>query len=260
MIRSLYTAGSGMQAQQAHMDVVSNNLANVNTVGYKRVRAAFQDLLYEQVARPAGGAPAGVQVGHGVRLAATQRELAGGVLNPAGGPFDLAIEGNGFFRLRQGDGAEAYTRDGSFRLDGMRRLVSARGHLVLDAAGKPVAVPAGVDRVDVAEDGTMSYRDPVGGGTQTLGRLGLVWFNNPGGLLARGDNGFTATAASGRAEPGTPGQDGLGVIRQGFLEASNVEVVNEMVNLITAQRTYEINAKALQSADEMLQLVNSLRR
>lgn len=257
MIRSLYVAGSGMQAQQAQMDVIANNLANVNTVGYKRVRATFQDLLYEEVARAPAGAPAGVQVGHGVRLTATQRELAGGILSPASGPYDLAIAGDGFFRLRRSDGSEAYTRDGSFRLDALGRLATARGDLVLGAGGEPVTVPPGVERADVATDGTLTHQDPASGETVIIGRLELVRFRNPSGLLALGDNAFAATAAAGPAEADGPGR---GQIRQGFLESSNVEVVNELVSLITAQRTYEINAKALQSADEMLQLVNNLRR
>lgn len=259
MIRALYVAGSGMQAQQAQMDVVANNLANANTVGYKRVTAEFQDLLYEQLARPAAGTgPDAVQVGHGVRLAATRREMAAGALNP-GGPLDLAIQGSGFFHVRRGE-TDAYTRAGAFHLDSRKRIVTARGDLLLGADGQPVALPPGVDQVDVAADGTIRYTDPATREARVLGRLALVRFANPAGLLALGENLLVPTAASGPAEAGNPGEGGLGQIRQGFLEASNVEVVNEMVNLIMAQRAYEINARAVQSADEMLQQANNLRR
>lgn len=260
MIRALYVAGSGMQAQQTQMDVVANNLANVNTTGYKQVRAGFQDLLYEQLEAGAGERTNRVQVGNGVHVAGTQRVFTGGNMNATGGPLDLAIEGSGFFRLRRADGTEVYSRDGSFHLDGAGRLVNGAGHLVSDINGDPFTVPMGGNQVEVASDGTVRYFDPNTKESVELGRLSLVGFHNPSGLLAMGGNAYLATAVSGQAVAGHPGEGGLGSLRSGVLESSNVEMVNEMVNLITAQRVYELNAKALQSADEMLQLANNLRR
>lgn len=260
MIRSFYAAASGMYAQQTQMDLVANNLANVSTTAYKQVRAEFQDLLYAQMLRPGDyGSQTGTQVGHGARLAATQRIFTTGALVPTENDLDLAIEGPGFFRVQRPDGSLAYTRDGAFRLDGQRRIVTQAGDLLLGEDG-PITVPAGADRIDISADGTLSYTDPATQSPAPLGRLTIVNFTNPGGLLTMGQNLLAPTVASGEAVAGVPGADGYGRLVQGFLEGSNVEVVNEMVNLLTAQRVYEMNAKALQASDEMAGLVNNLRR
>jgi flagellar basal-body rod protein FlgG len=259
MIGALYTAASGMNAQQLNVDTVSNNLANVNTTGYKRQRAEFQDLLYAQLSSPDTKAPLTIQVGHGVRTSAMQRMFDSGPIMPTGNDLDLAIDGNGFFRVKARGGAEFFTRDGAFRLDGFGRLVTSNGYIVQGDAGA-IQVPPDAQKISIAEDGTVEYVDPVTGSRNVAGVISLASFPNPAGLEAIGQNMFAQTTASGEASKGQPGSANLGIIRQGALEGSNVEVVQEMVNLIVAQRAYEISSKAVQSADEMAGMANNVRR
>lgn len=259
MIRALYAAASGMAAQQLQTDLVANNLANVNTVGYKASRAEFQDLLYQELGR--GTAATGpMLLGNGVRMVATQRSHAPGTLTKTGDPLHAAIQGAGFYRVLRPDGSEGYTRDGSFSLNGLGELTTAAGLKVLSAEGEPITIPTGATEIEITEAGVISYLDPETNERVDAARLGLARFANPAGLRALGGNLYAATEASGTATNGVPGEDGLGTLAHRFLENSNVEVVTEMVNLITAQRTYELNSRALQSADSMLEIVNRLRR
>lgn len=269
MLRALYTAASGMIAQQTNMDTVSHNLANVNTTGFKKGRAEFQDLLYTQLQSPVrADAAVGISVGQGARLSSVQRIFGGGSLQVTGEDYDVAIQGEGFFRVRRADGSIAYTRDGSFRLDGQRRLVTAGGDLLLGANGQPIIIPSEAADVEITAEGTVRYADnakaadpnQAAGATVVIGRIALAVFPNPAGLDAMGDNLWAATANSGQAQNMNPGDKGAGRLAQGSLEGSNVQAVEEMVNLIVAQRAYEINSKVAQSADEMMSMTNNLRR
>ncbi|MBD3182239.1 flagellar basal-body rod protein FlgG [Candidatus Poribacteria bacterium] len=262
MIRSLWTAASGMAAQQLNTDVIANNLANVNTTGFKRSRADFQDLLYQTV-RPAGtsnaaGAqiPVGIQVGHGTRPIAIQKMFAQGDYQETGNPLDLVIEGDGFFQVMMPDGSTSYTRAGSFKSDSQGRIVTSDGFLMKDQ----ITLPQDAQSIAVTADGTVQATVPGQMEPQQLGVIELARFTNPAGLQDIGRNLYVPTAASGNAITGTPGMNGFGTVIQKFLEMSNVKVVEEMVNLIVAQRAYEINSKAIQTADEMLNIANNLRR
>jgi flagellar basal-body rod protein FlgG len=263
MIRALFTAGTGMQAQQLNLDVVANNLANVNTAGFKRSRVDFQDLLY-QTMRPAGTrtsgggeVPTGVQVGHGTRPVATQKIFAQGNFQQTDNPLDVVIEGEGFFQVLRADGSTAYTRAGSFKRDSQGQIVTSDG-LVLQPA---VTIPPDTVLISIGPDGTLSVTAATAGAQpQQLGQIELARFANPAGLNAVGRNLFVSTAASGTAQTGTPGQQSFGSISQGFLESSNVSVVEEMVAMIAAQRAFEVNSKAIRTADEMLQLANGVVR
>ena len=259
MIRALWTAASGMGSQQLAVDTIAHNLSNVNTAGFRRSRVEMQDLKYTQVI-PAGSGPMPSQllVGHGVKPASTQRSLRMGSLQPTGGELDLAIEGQGFFQVRLPSGALAYTRDGSFKLNKDGELVTGSGYrLVVSGNGK---IPAGATEVSISPDGRITALAP---GTSTpveVGQVILADFPNPGGLESLGDNLFGVTEATGEVTTGAPGTGGSGRLIQGYLEMSNVEVVQEMVDLIMAQRAYELNSRALKSADEMLGMANQLRR
>lgn len=268
MMRALWSASSGMLAQQLNVDTISNNLANVNTSGFKKSRVEFKDLLYETLRRPdvyqmGLGTPVGIQVGHGVRPAATARTFTEGNLQQTGNTFDLAIDGEGFFMVERPDGTRAFTRDGSFKvaIDGTdRNLVASEGYYVLSADEDYITIPEGYRDISISGDGLITGKDE-NGNIQELGTVGIVKFLNPEGLLAAGNNLFEQTAASGEYQlKQDPSEPGYGSILQGFLEMSNVQVVEEMVNLITAQRAYEINTKAIQTADEMLGEANNLRR
>ncbi len=260
MIKALWTAATGMTAQQLNMDVISNNLANVNTAGFKKSRADFQDLLY-QVNRTAGTesvngneVPTGIQIGLGSKAAAVQKIFTVGDLQQTENELDLAIEGSGFFRIQMPDGQDAYTRSGSFKKDSTGRLVTSDGYPVQPQ----ITIPENATRISITDDGAVNaYLD---GQTQAnqIGTLELNMFSNPAGLSAIGRNLFVQTQASGAAIAGTPGQDGFGAVAQGFLEGSNVNVMEEMVSMIATQRAYEINSKAIKGADEMLQMVNNL--
>jgi flagellar basal-body rod protein FlgG len=265
MMRSLYTAATGMEAQQLNMDVISNNLANVNTTGFKHSRADFSDLIYQQM-RPAGtqvadGAqsPTGLEVGLGVRPAGTETMFEQGTLQETtGNPFDVAIQGQGFFKVLTPDGSLAYTRDGSFKNDGTGKLVDNQGN----ALQPEIVVPANATSITIGTDGTVSASQGSSTSTapQVLGKITLTRFINPAGLQHLGGNDFAATPASGTPTDGTPGQDGFGTIAQNSLEGSNVQIVQEMVSMITAQRAYEVNSKAIQTADNMLATANQLRQ
>jgi flagellar basal-body rod protein FlgG len=262
MIRSLWTAASGMQAQTSNIDVISNNLANVNTAGFKRSRADFQDLLYETV-RPAGTStaggsevPTGIQIGHGTRTVATQKIFMQGDFQHTQNQLDMAIEGQGFFQITQANGDIAYSRAGNFKIDSEGRLVSPDGLLM----EPQITIPTDALSVAIGTDGAVSVLQPGATAPAVVGNIELARFVNPAGLQSIGRNLFLQTAASGDPTTGTPGVDGFGTIAQGYLEMSNVSVVDEMVNMITAQRAYEINSKAIQAADDMLQLVNTLKR
>ena len=262
MIRALWTASSGMNTQQTNIDIIANNLANVNTTGFKKARAQFQDLLY-QTLREAGSVtaqgnmnPTGLQVGHGARLVSTSKSYAQGDLVQTDNALDLVIEGDGFFQLLLPDGSIGYTRDGSFKLDGEGRIVNNEGYLLQPE----IWVPEDATELIVSTDGTISVIYAGEDTPEEIGRIELVRFLNPAGLMNIGRNLVRYTAASGEPQYGTPGLDGFGSLTQGFLEMSNVKVVEEMVNMIVAQRAYEVNSKAIQAADEMLQTANNLRR
>jgi flagellar basal-body rod protein FlgG len=263
MIRALYTSATGMTAQQLNMDVIANNLANVNTTGFKRSRADFQDLMYQN-SRAAGtsatqGAqvPIGIQVGLGTRAASIERIQSQGDIRTTGNPLDLDVEGDGFFQVQLSDGTTGYTRDGGFALDSQGRLVSSDGNAVVPEITVP---PEAVGRVSISQDGTVFATLPGAAAPQQLGQIQLARFINPTGLESEGRNVFRQTAASGNPVTGTAGLEGFGTINPGSLEMSNVKVVEEMVDMITAQRAYEINSKSIQAADEMLQIANNLRR
>jgi flagellar basal-body rod protein FlgG len=251
-----------MQAQTSNIDVISNNLANVNTAGFKRSRADFQDLLYETMRPPGtstpGGSqvPTGIQVGHGTRTVATQKIFIQGDFQHTENELDMAIEGDGFFQIIQSNGDIAYTRSGNFKIDSEGRIVSPDGFLL----EPEVTIPTDTTAISIGTDGTVSVLQPGQAEPTEVGTIELARFVNPAGLNSMGRNLCSQTAASGDPLTGTPGEDGYGTIAQGYLEMSNVSVVDEMVNMITAQRAYEINSKAIQTADDMLQAANNLKR
>jgi flagellar basal-body rod protein FlgG len=259
MDASLWVAKTGLDAQQTRMNVISNNLANVNTTGFKRDRAVFEDLLYQNI-RQAGGqtgadtqAATGFQLGTGVRVLATEKIVAQGNMQTTENSLDLAIAGDGYFQIAQPDGTIAYTRDGNFNLDNAGQIVTSSGQLLQPA----ITVPANASSVTIGQDGTVSVELQAGGGAQVLGQLQLARFINSAGLQAMGQNLLKETPASGAPQIGNPGADGIGVLMQGALEASNVNVVEEMVSMIETQRAYEINSKAISTVDGMLQYLNN---
>jgi flagellar basal-body rod protein FlgG len=260
MMRALYSSAAGMQSQQTNLDVISNNLANVNTTGFKKNKAEFQDLLY-QTARPAGSdagggnqIPTGVQFGHGSRLVSTSKIFTTGELTQTGEKLDVAIQGDGFFEVQMPDGSKAYTRDGALKTASDGRITTTDG-LVVQGGFQPI--PSGTTSIAIAPTGEVTTKGA--NGEQTF-RVQVARFTNPSGLESVGRNLYRETKASGTAEIGNPGENGFGELQQGYLEMSNVKVVEEMVNLIVAQRAYEVNSKAVQAADEMLQISNNLRR
>lgn len=262
MIRSLWTAASGMQAQSTNIDVIANNLANVNTTSFKRSRADFQDLIYETM-RAAGSTsadgsqlPTGIQIGHGTRPAAVQMNFSQGDFHHTHNDLDLAIEGGGFFQVTNTDGDTVYTRAGSFKVDGTGRVVTSDGFPI----EPEIVIPLDATSINVGMDGTISVMQPGSTTATEVGTLTMARFINPAGLQAIGRNLYQTTDASGDAITGTAGQDGIGTLAQGYLEMSNVNVVDEMVNMISAQRAYEINSKSIRTADEMLQMANQLKR
>ena len=263
MIRSLFTAATGMIAQQMNIDTISNNLANVNTTGFKRSRVNFQDLLYETI-KPAGSEttagttiPEGIQVGHGVRPSAVSKVFSPGSAIQTGNPLDLMIEGDGFFQVELPDGTIAYTRDGAFKINEEGIVMTADGYPLTPT----ITIPTEAELITVGADGTVSVRVPGDNTPQNIGTIELARFSNPAGLDARlGRNLFLETQASGAPNVGQPGLDGLGTIAQGFLENSNVQVVEEIIQLIIAQRAYEANSRIVQASDEMLQTANNMRR
>ncbi|CAB1059693.1 Flagellar basal-body rod protein FlgG [Olavius sp. associated proteobacterium Delta 1] len=262
MIRSLWTSATGMQAQALNLDVIANNLANVSTAGFKKSRAEFQDLLYETI-RPAGTAssqdtqvPTGIQLGHGTRPSTVLKIFSQGDMEHTKNELDLAIEGDGFFQIALPNGETAFTRDGGFKLDSEGRIVNADG-FVLEPE---ISIPIDAVSISVGMDGTVSVLQAGETVPTEVGTVELARFVNSAGLISMGKNLYIPSEASGDEMTGTAGEDGLGSIAQGFLEMSNVTVVEEMVSMITAQRAYEANSKSIQTADEMLALANNVKR
>ena len=260
MLRALYSAAAGMESQQLNLDVISNNLANVNTAGFKKSKTEFEDLLYQTTRAPGaeqGGGnqlPTGIQIGHGSRLVATSRVFTNGELTQTGEQLDIAINGNGFFEVQMPDSTTAYTRAGSLKTASDGRIMTSDGLPVLSGFQ---SVPSGTTNITISPTGNVTYNTPSG---KTTFQLQLTRFINPNGLDSTGRNLFKETSASGTPQLGTPGENGFGELSQGSLELSNVKVVEEMVNLILAQRAYEVNSKAVQTADPMLQEGNNLKR
>ncbi|HVR61600.1 MAG TPA: flagellar basal-body rod protein FlgG [Polyangia bacterium] len=261
MLRSLYTAATGMEAEQLKMDTIANNLANANTTAFKRTRAEFQDLLSETIvqATPAGpqggGQPAPLQVGLGVRSGTTTRSMAQGDRINTQNQYDLSIDGAGYFRVQRPNGDIAFTRAGNFRVDQTGRLVTQNGETIEPA----ITVPPETLSVTVQADGTVLASLPGRTDPQQLGQLELTNFTNPGALLAIGNNLYQPSAASGQEVQQKPGEQGMGTLSQGFLESANVKAVEEMIDMITTQRSYEMNSKVITTADQMLQRLTNLR-
>jgi flagellar basal-body rod protein FlgG len=262
MIRALWTAASGMQGQQKSIDVVANNLANVNTTGFKRSRADFQDLIYQNLKSTGSPAtnttqvPTGIQIGLGSRLAAVTKIFTAGDMTQTGNELDIAIEGNGFFPITLPDGTVGYSRAGAFKRDSTGQVVTSDGNPISPA----ITIPNNATKINIGSDGTVSVQVAGQTATTTVGTLQLASFSNPSGLSSQGKNIYLPTDSSGAATTSTPGQNGTGTIAQGLLEMSNVNVAEEMVNMIVGQRAYEINSKAVTAADEMLQTANNLKR
>lgn len=261
MLKSLNTAATGMAAQQTNMDVIANNMANVSTTGFKKSRAEFEDLMYQTQKEPGAMSglnavsPTGVQVGLGVRTAGTQRDFEVGASKQTKNPFDLMIEGAGFFPVQTSDGQIAYTRDGSFKKDPNGQIVDKNGNPLVPQ----IMIPQNASSISISPNGQVSVVVGNGREPQNVGQIELVNFVNPAGLKALGKNLFAPSPSSGLPQQGQPGQNGLGQLAQGEIEASNVNIVEEMVNMITAQRAYETNSKVIQASDQMLQYMNQLR-
>ena len=261
MLKSLNTAATGMAAQQTNMDVIANNIANVSTSGFKKSRAEFEDLMYQTQKEPGAAtglnaySPNGVQTGLGVRTAAIQKDFTGGSAQITKNPLDIEIEGAGFFQVLTPDGETAYTRDGSFKKDPSGKIVDKNGN----ALQPEITIPPNVAGIEVAPSGEVRTIVGLGDQPQTIGQIDVVNFVNPAGLKAVGKNLFTQTSSSGQAIQSRPGLNGTGYLAQGQLEASNVNIVDEMVNMITAQRAYETNSKVIQASDQMLQSINNLK-
>jgi flagellar basal-body rod protein FlgG len=263
MMRALYSAASGMAAQQTNVDNIANNLANANTAGFKSRQVQFQDLLYQNMVTPGASAgqqttvPTGLQVGLGTRTSGNEVIFTQGNFQETDNPYDLVIQGKGFFQIKLANGELAYTRAGSFQTDQNGILVDTNGNQLQPA----ITIPADSQSVTIATDGTVSYTLPNQTASQTAGQIQLANFQNPAGLNSLGQNYFQPTDASGQPVTGNPGgSEGLGTVLQGYTEQSNVSVVNEFINLIVAQRTYEANSKVVKASDEMLQDVNNLKQ
>ena len=263
MIRALYSAASGMTAQQLNIDNIANNLANANTTGYKARRAQFQDLLYQNMIAPGSSAgqatvvPAGLQLGLGTRAASNEIVFQQGSFSSTSNPLDLVIQGRGFFQIKRPNGEIGYTRAGSFQLDSTGGLVTSDGNPLQPQ----ITIPAAAQAISIANDGTVTYTLPGQIQAQNAGQITLANFQNPAGLDSLGGNLFAPTDASGTAIVGTPGgTEGLGTVMQGYTEQSNVSVVDEFINMITSQRAYEANSKVVKAADEMYQLANNLKQ
>jgi flagellar basal-body rod protein FlgG len=260
MINSLWISKTGMEAQQTQLDVISNNLANVSTNGFKRAHAVFEDLMYQNL-RQVGSStseqstlPTGLQVGLGVRTVATARNFSQGNLQQTGNNLDIAVQGAGFFQLTMPDGTIGYTRDGAFQVDNQGRIVNSGG---LPLSGG-ITVPANATAISVAADGTVSATIPGNTAPQSIGTITLASFVNPAGLEPKGQNIYAESAASGQPNAGTAGANGMGSLMQGYVETSNVNVVQELVTMIQTQRAYEMNSKAIQTSDQMLQKLGQL--
>jgi flagellar basal-body rod protein FlgG len=262
-MRALHTAATGMMAQELNVQVISNNIANMRTTGYKRQRAEFQDMLYEHVRRigtqtstQGNILPVGVDLGSGVKTVGTPRIMTQGTLSQTGGDLDLAIRGEGFFKIQLPDGNFAYSRDGSFQMDAQGRVVTVQGNLVQPG----ITIPQNSTSLTINSQGQVSVVQSGSTTPTVLGQLTLTRFINKAGLLPIGDNMFTETPASGTPQDGVPQTDGMGDLQQGFLEQANVEAVTEISDLIASQRAYEMNAKVITATDQMLQSVSNLYR
>ncbi|RMG41551.1 MAG: flagellar basal-body rod protein FlgG [Candidatus Dadabacteria bacterium] len=262
MIRALYTSATGMNAQETNIDVIANNLANVNTTSYKKSRADFQDLVYQYLIEPGAktsantSSPSGIQIGLGVKPSAVKKVFLQGDLTSTGNQLDLAIEGDGFFQVQLPDGSTAYTRAGSFQLDDTGQIVTPDGYVV----DPGITIPTDALSITVGQDGTVSVRQPGSTTASQVGQLTAVRFANNAGLRAVGRNLYEETESSGTPTTGIFGENGVGRLSQGFLETSNVSVVEEVVNMITAQRAYEASSRGINAADEMLNQAINLRR
>lgn len=259
MFSSLWVAKTGLDAQQTRMDVVSHNLANANTTGFKSSRASFQDLVYQNLRQPGGQtteqtvAPSGLMLGTGVRVVGNEKLFTQGNIEQTGNSLDLAIQGRGFLQVTMPDGTIAYTRDGSLHMDQNGQVVTANGYAVDPA----ITIPANAQSITIGNDGTVSITVPGQAAPQQIGTVQLADFINPAGLQPNGDNLYLETASSGTPQIGQPGLNGLGTLAQGALESSNVNVVEQMVDMIETQRTYEMNSKAISAADQMLQFLTN---
>ena len=260
MIRSLWISKTGMEAQQTQLDTIAHNLANVSTNGFKREHVVFEDLMYQNL-RQAGAnsseqtqLPTGLQVGLGTHAVATARNFSQGNFQQTTNNLDVAVKGQGFFQIQMPDGTTAYTRDGSFQVDSQGQLVTNNGYSVQPG----ITIPAQAQSITIAPDGTVSVTLPGQATAQTIGQLQLANFVNPAGLEPRGGNLFAETTASGTPNAGAPGSNGLGTLQQGFVETSNVNVVEELVSMIQTQRAYEMNSKAITTSDQMLQRLSQL--
>ncbi len=260
MIRSLWISKTGLDAQQTQMDVISNNLANVSTTGFKRSRAVFEDLLYQTIRQPGAQSsqqtqiPSGLQIGTGVRPVASERIHTQGNLQLTGNQLDVAIQGAGFFQVLMPDGTTAYTRDGSFQTDSQGQLVTASGFPIQPA----ITIPAGSINVTIGRDGVVSVTQPGVVAPVQIGSLQLATFINPSGLMSEGENLYKETVSSGTPATNVPGTNGAGLLNQSYVETSNVNVVEELVNMIQTQRAYEINSKAITTSDQMLQRLSQI--
>lgn len=260
MINSLWISKTGMEAQQMQLDVISHNLANVSTTGYKRANAVFEDLMYQNLRQVGANTtaesqlPTGLHLGLGVRTVATSRAFSQGTIQQSTNQLDVAIQGNGFFQITMPDGTTQYTRDGSFQVDNQGRLVTSNGLPVANG----VTIPQNAKNITIANDGTVTASIPGQTAPQNIGTIALASFINPAGLEPQGQNLFAESPASGQPQTGTPGANGLGMLSQGFLESSNVNVVQELITMIQTQRAYEMNSKAIQTSDQMLQKLGQL--
>jgi flagellar basal-body rod protein FlgG len=260
MIRSLWISKTGLDAQQTQMDVVANNLANVSTTGFKRSRAVFEDLLYQNLRQPGAQSssqtqiPSGLQIGTGVRPVAAERIHTQGNMQQTGSKLDVAIQGSGFFQVLMPDGTSGYTRDGSFQTDSQGQLVTASGFVIQPA----MTIPANSTSVTIGQDGTVSVTQAGTVAPIQIGTMQLTTFINPTGLQSMGQNLYLETASSGAASTSAPGLNGTGTLGQGYIETSNVNVVEELVNMIQTQRAYEINSKAISTSDQMLQKLSQI--
>ncbi len=260
MLKALTTAATGMIAQQMNMDIISNNIANVDTSGYKKVRAEFQDLLSQTIKSPGAqvsqgtNQPVGIQVGLGTKTSATQKVFSEGILKTTGNPLDIAIEGKGFLQVQLDDGSIGYTRDGSLKVDANGQVTTTDGYIIQPQ----ITIGTNVSEITITPDGRISVRQGSDTEQTEIAQIQLVRFANPAGLLSIGKNMFIETGASGNAIEGEPGQEGFGTIEQGFLEGSNVQVVEELINLIQAERAFEANSKLIKSSDNMLRTANQI--
>jgi flagellar basal-body rod protein FlgG len=260
MIRSLFIAKTGLDAQQTQLDVISNNLANVGTSGFKKSRAVFEDLIYQTLRQPGAQStqqtqlPTGLQIGTGVRPVATERIFTQGNLTQSGNQLDVAISGQGFLQVSMPDGTMAYTRDGSLHQDSQGQLVTSSGYPLSPS----ITIPANAQSVTIGSDGIVTVTQPGQAAATQVGTIQLANFINPSGLEARGENLYVETSASGTPTTNAPGSNGLGTLKQGYVETSNVNVVEELVNMIQTQRAYEIDSKAIQTSDQMLQRLSQL--